>query len=60
MKVKEKLSDTVFRFGVGILTLSMYKKLIDHSEKESSGRQEEYDADVVFAPGLIRSCGSCG
>ena len=37
-----------FRFGVGILTLSMYKKLIDHSEKENPARQEEYDTDVVL------------
>ena len=37
-----------FRLGVGILTLSMYKKLIDHSEKENPARQEEYDTDVVL------------
>ncbi len=37
-----------FRFGVGILTLAMYKKLIHDSEKENSGVQEEYDPDVVL------------
>ena len=37
-----------FKFGVGILTLAMYKKLIHDSEKESSGRREEYDEDTVL------------
>ncbi len=37
-----------FRFGVGILTLAMYKKLIHDVEKEGSGRQEEYDGDAVL------------
>ncbi|WP_423907538.1 hypothetical protein [Candidatus Spongiihabitans sp.] len=37
-----------FRFGVGILTLAMYKKLIHDAEKENSGRQEDYDEDKVL------------
>ena len=37
-----------FRFGVGILTLAMYKKLIHDAEKESTDRREEYDEDAVL------------
>ena len=36
------------RFGVGILTLAMYKKLIHESVKENSGGQQEYDPDRVL------------
>ena len=38
-----------FRFGVGILTLAMYKKLIHDAEKEHSvNQQEEYDGDKIL------------
>ena len=38
-----------FRFGVGILTLAMHKKLThDVDEKQSADRQEEYDGDKVL------------
>ena len=37
-----------FKFGVGILTLAMYKKLIHDSEKEISDGREEYDGDAVL------------
>ena len=36
-----------FRFGVGILTLAMHKKLVHDSEKEDSGDSQEYDEDKV-------------
>ena len=37
-----------FRFGVGILTLAMYKKLIYDSEKENPASQEECDKDAIL------------
>lgn len=40
---KREIIQHRFRFGVGILTLSMYKKLVHDSEEE-----EEYDTDKVL------------
>ncbi len=37
-----------FRFGVGILTLAMHKKLIDNSDKGTSNESEEYDPSFVL------------
>ena len=36
-----------FRFGVGILTLAMYKKLV-HDSENSSDEKEDYDEDTVL------------
>lgn len=37
-----------FKYGVGILTLAMYKKLVHDPEKESDDEQEQFDADGVL------------
>ncbi len=34
-----------FRFGVGILTLAMYKKLVHDTDKDTSDGHSEYDGD---------------
>ena len=46
---KREIINHRFRFGVGILTLAMYKKLVhDVDKQDGSDKQEEYNEDKVL------------